>query len=213
MCRTNTDRHGKRSKETVPLIGTQFLMLCDVLMHRAVFFSKAAYEKHMHLDDRSTFLETSREDHTAEGARKELEECWCNHVTYRSSKGMKMAFGMRVDHTPTIHPDGTPVVSARDRMAILLGEDGQAADAAGGGGAAAAAAAAGDGAGGGAPPRPPPPSAAAGAAAVAAAAAGDGAGGGAPPRPAAAAAAAAGGGAGALAPASAAHPPPPLPAT
>ena len=121
VCRTKLDRRGNRIIETVPLIGVEFLVLCDVLMHRSPFFSKAYYEKMVLLDDRLAFLDMSRADHSAPEAREVLAECWCNHVRFRTTKGMKMAYGMRIHDTPTTNADGSPCVTGQARIAMFKG--------------------------------------------------------------------------------------------
>ena len=134
------------------MIGPQFLTLCDVLMHRAIFFSKAYYEKRVESGDIAAFREMCMADHTGDGAMETLAEMWCNHVAFRKANKMQMAYGIRTGAVRDSSLQGTPSVSARARILEIKGaeEDGDAAGggggraSVGGGGEAAAAATAAD---------------------------------------------------------------------
>ena len=107
-------------------------------MHRAIFFSKAYYEKRVATDDIVAFRDMCMADHTCDGAMEILADTWCSHVVFRKANNMQMAYGIRAGAVKVSSLQGTPSVSARARILEIKGaaEDGDAA--AGGGGRARA---------------------------------------------------------------------------
>jgi hypothetical protein len=149
-CRTTRDRSGNTVRDKKPLIGPPFLVLCDFLMHRALFCSKTFYEQKVSAETRQAFLDKSRETHTAEGARDELQDCWKNHIKYRLDRKMQIAYGLPAG-TALFAADGLSIEDPADEIARMEAEevvpasaaaDGDGAVVAGGGGGPAAAAAA-----------------------------------------------------------------------
>jgi hypothetical protein len=69
-------------------------MLCNVLMHRALYYTQSNYNKIVLSADRKLFLEmcNSESDHND---MQELADCWKNHITWRLGKGMRVAYGLR----------------------------------------------------------------------------------------------------------------------
>ena len=92
--RTTVDRQGKKSRSRVALVGPPFLLLCDFLMHRALYFGKVLYEQKVTRDNRAAFLRMCKDAHNTPDARRELQECWKNHVAYRVANGMQIAYGL-----------------------------------------------------------------------------------------------------------------------
>ena len=74
--RTHVDRQGTKSRSRVPLVGPPFLLLCDFLMHRALYFSKVLYEQKVTRDNRAAFLRMCKDAHSTPAARQDLQDCW-----------------------------------------------------------------------------------------------------------------------------------------
>ena len=92
--RTTVDRQGNKSRSRVALVGPPFLLLCDFLMHRALYFGKVLYEQKVTRDNRAAFLRMCKDAHNTPDARRELQECWKNHVAYRVANRMQIAYGL-----------------------------------------------------------------------------------------------------------------------
>jgi hypothetical protein len=132
-CRIKRDATGKTVRAKEPLIGPPFLMLCDYLLHRALFFGKSFYEQKVSAEARQAFLNMSRAAHTAPGAREDLQDCWKNHVRFRVDHKMQIAYGL-----PAGTADGLAIEDPDDEIARM---EADCAEAVGGslrGGAAAA---------------------------------------------------------------------------
>ena len=152
-CRIKKDATGKTVRAKDPLIGPPFLMLCDFLVHRALFFGKSFYEQKVSTEARQAFLNMSRAAHTAPGARQELQDCWKNHVRFRVDHKMQIAYGLPAG-TALFTADGRAIEDPDDEIARMEADcaeaDGGGAAAAGGGDGADGGGAAAAGGGGGA---------------------------------------------------------------
>ncbi len=73
--RTIVDRQGTKSRSRVALVGPPFLVLCDFLMHRALYFGKVLYEQKVAHDNHAAFLRMCKEEHNTPYARQDLQEC------------------------------------------------------------------------------------------------------------------------------------------
>jgi hypothetical protein len=104
--RTTVDRQGTKSRSRVALIGSPFLLLCDFLMHRALYFGKVLYEQKVTRDNRAAFLRMCKDAHNTPDARQELQECWKNHLAFRATNKMQIAYGL---------PAGTALYTADGR--------------------------------------------------------------------------------------------------
>jgi hypothetical protein len=74
--RTHVDRDGTKSRMRVALVGSPFLVLCDFLMHRALYFGKVLYEQKVTRDNRAAFLRMCKDAHSTPAARQDLQDCW-----------------------------------------------------------------------------------------------------------------------------------------
>ena len=113
-CRIKRDATGKTVRVKNPLIGPPFLMLCDYLLHRALFFGKTFYEQKVSAEARQAFLNMSRSAHTAPGAREDLQDCWKNHVRFRVDHKMQIAYGL-----PAGTADGLAIEDPDDEIARM----------------------------------------------------------------------------------------------
>ena len=71
-------------------------MLVDTLMHRCLFFSKTLYEKKVAPNDRQEFADQIFDDHNDAAAMSEFQDCWNNHVTFRTERKLPVAHGLRL---------------------------------------------------------------------------------------------------------------------
>jgi hypothetical protein len=102
LCYWHSTSFDRRSptRERLPLIGPDLLMLVDTLLHRALFFSKNMYEKRVSDDDRAANSQLIRKDHTAITAADEFRESWLNHVSSREGAGVAVAHGILLGTAP-----------------------------------------------------------------------------------------------------------------
>ena len=61
-------------------------MLCDVLMHRALFYTQSNYNKNVPAADRKVFLEMCKASHND---MDEFADSWRNNITWRLDRGLR----------------------------------------------------------------------------------------------------------------------------
>ena len=63
LCRTVTKEDGSVRESTTPVLSRRFLVLLDYLLHKSPYWSTGNYEKRVHQQIRSFFVERCEESH------------------------------------------------------------------------------------------------------------------------------------------------------
>ena len=93
-------------------------MLCDALMHRAIFYSQAYYVKRVPAADRKAFQELYKAAHND---MNEFADSWRNYLGWRKARGMRVAYGMKAATVQASLENGD-MAGAAARIQRLRGE-------------------------------------------------------------------------------------------